>query len=44
MIAKVSDLFVFLNDLEKIIFGLRFKLLLKRINKNRALFRLNAGA
>ena len=33
---------VFLNDLEKIIYGLGFKLILKRNNNDRALFRVDA--
>ena len=33
-----------MNDLEKIIYGLGFKLKLKRVNSDRALFRVNAGA
>ena len=41
---KMSDLFGFVNDLEKILFGLGFKLILKRINNDRALFRVSAGA
>ena len=41
---KMSDLFGFVNDLEKIIYGLGFKLILKRNNIVRALFRVNAGA
>ena len=44
MMIKMSDLFGFVNDLEKIIYGLRFKLILKRNNNDRALFRVNAGA
>ena len=44
MIIKMSDLFGFVNDLEKIIYGLGFKLILKRINNDRALFRVGAGA
>ena len=40
----MSDLFGFVNDLEKIIYGLGFKLILKRNNKDRALFRVNDGA
>ena len=40
----MSDLFGFVNDLEKIIYGLGFKLILKRNNNDRALFRVNAGA
>ena len=44
MLIKMSDLFGFVNDLEKIIYGLGFKLILKRNNSDRALFRVNAGA
>ena len=44
MMIKMSDLFGFVNDLEKIIYGLGFKLILKRNNNDRALFRVNAGA
>ena len=40
----MSDLFRFLNDLEVIIFGLGFKLILKRNNNDKALFGVNAGA
>ena len=40
---KMSDLFGFINDLEKIIYGLGFKLLLKRNNNDRALYRVNAN-
>ena len=40
----MSDLFGSVNDLEKIIYGLGFKLILKRNNDDRALFRVNAGA
>ena len=43
MMIKMSDLFGFINDLEKIIYGLRFKLILKRNNNDRALFRVNAN-
>ena len=39
----MSDLFGFGNDLEKIIYGLGFKLLLKRNNNDRALYRVNAN-
>ena len=42
MMIKMSDLFF--NDLEKIIYGLGFKLILKRNSNDRALFRVNAGA
>ena len=44
MMIKMSDLFGFVTDLEKIIYGLGFKLILKRNNNERALFRVNAGA
>ena len=44
MMFKMSGLFVFVNDLEKIIYGLGFNLILKRNNNERALFRVNAGA
>ena len=46
MMIKMSDLFGFVNDLEKIIYGLGFKLILKRNNNDRALFRgyANPGA
>ena len=43
MMIKMSDLFDFVNDLEKIIYGLGFKLILKRNNNDRALFRVNAN-
>ena len=43
MMVKMSDLFGFVNDLEKIIYGLGFKLILKRNNSDRALFRVNAN-
>ena len=38
MMIKMSDLFDFVNDLEKTIYGLGFKLILKRNNNVRALF------
>ena len=41
MMIKMSDLFGFVNDLEKIIYGLGFKLTFKRNNNDRALFRVN---
>ena len=44
MMIKMSDLFGFVNDLEKIVYGLGFKLILKIINNDRAQFRVNAGA
>ena len=43
MMVKMSDLFGFVNDLEKIIYGLGFKIILKRNNNDRALFRVGAG-
>ena len=43
MMGKMSDLFGFVNDLEKIIYGLGFKLLLKTNNNVRALYRVNAN-
>ena len=43
MMIKMSDLFGFVNDLEKIIYSLGFKLILKRNNNDRALFRVNAN-
>ena len=44
MMVKMSDLFGFVNDLEKIIYGLGFKLKFKRNNNDRALFRVDGGA
>ena len=44
MMIKMSDLFGFVNDLGKIVYGLGFKLMLKRNNNDRVLFRVNAGA
>ena len=43
LMIKMSDLFGFVNDLEKIIYGLGFKLILKRNNNDRALYRVNAN-
>ena len=43
MMIKMSDLFRFVNDLEKIIYGLGSKLILKRNNNDRALYRVNAN-
>ena len=40
----MRDLFGFVNNLEKIIYGLGLKLILKRNNNDRALYRINAGA
>ena len=42
MMVKMSDLFGFVNDSEKIIYGLGFKLILKRNNNDKALFRVDA--
>ena len=42
-IVDMSDLYGFVNDFEKIIDGLGFKLLLKRNNNDGALFRVNAN-
>ena len=42
MMIKMSDLFGFVYDLEKIIYGLGFKLILKR-NNDRALYSVNAN-
>ena len=39
----MSDLFGSVNDLEKIIYGLGFKIILKRNDNDRALFRVNAN-
>ena len=44
MMIKMSALFGFVNDLEKIIYGLGFKLILNRNNNDRALYRVNAGS
>ena len=43
MMIKMRDLFGFLNYLEKIIYGLGLKLILKRNNNDRALYRINAN-
>ena len=43
MMIKMSDLFGFVNDLEKNIYGLGFKIILKRNNNDRALYRVNAN-
>ena len=43
MMIKMSDLFGFVNDLEKIIYGLGLKLILKRNNNDRAVYRVNAN-
>ena len=42
--VKMKLLFVFINDLEKIIYGIELRLILKRNNNYRALFRVNEGA
>ena len=39
----MRDLFGFVNDLEKIIYALGFKIILKRINNDRALYRIKAN-
>ena len=44
MMIEMSDLFEFVNKLEKIIYGSGFKLKLKRNNNDREVFRVNAGA
>ena len=44
MIVKMSDLFGVVNELEMIIYGLGFKLILKKNNNDRALFGVDAGA
>ena len=43
MKVKMRDLFGFVNDLEKIINGLGFKIILNRTNNDRALYRINAS-
>ena len=43
MMIKMSDLFGFVNDLEKIIYGLGFKPISKRNNNDGALYRVNAN-
>ena len=43
MMVKMRDLFGFVNDLEKIIYCLGFKLILKISNKDRALYRAHAN-
>ena len=44
MMIKMRDLFGFVNDLEKIIYGLGFKQILKRNKNDRALYRINANS
>ena len=44
MMIKKKYLFGFINDFEMIVFGVDFKLILKRNDNNRALFRVIAGA
>ena len=44
MMIKMRDIFGFIIDLKKIIYGLEFKIILKRNNNDIALFRVNAGA
>ena len=43
MMIKMNDLFGFVNGLEKIIYVLGFKLILKRNKNDRALYRVNAN-
>ena len=43
MMIKMRGLLGFVNDLDKIIYGLGFKLILKRNNNDRALYRVNAN-
>ena len=43
MMIKMSDLFGFVNDLEKIIYGLGIKLIVKGKINDRALYRVNAN-
>ena len=42
MMVKMSDVFGFGNDLEKIVYGFGFKPILKKNNNDRALFRVDA--
>ena len=44
MMIKMSDLFGFVDNLKKVIYGLGFKLILKSHNNDRALSRVNARA
>ena len=44
MMVRMTDLFGFVNDLEKIIYALGLKLTLERNNNDRALIRVCAGA
>ena len=44
MMVMMSGLTGFVNDLGKIMYRLEFKLILKRNNNDRPLFRVNAGA
>ena len=44
MMVKMSNLFGSVNHLENIIYGLGFKIIVKRNNNDRALYRVNAGA
>ena len=43
MMIRTSDLFGFVNNLKKIIYGLAFTLILKRNNNDRALYRVKAN-
>ena len=42
--GHMSDLFGFIYNLEKIVYGIVFKLVLKQNNIDRALYRVNTGA
>ena len=44
MMVMISDQVVFVYDLRKILYGLGFKLMLKRNHNDRAVFRVKAGA
>ena len=44
MMTKMRDLFGFVYDLENTIYGLGIKLIPKRNNNDRAIFRFNASA
>ena len=42
-LIKRKDLFEFMNDLEKITYGIDYQIELKRNNTDRLLFRVNEG-
>ena len=44
MNIKMKYMFGFINDLEKIIYGMGFKLTRKKKNNDRAFYRVNGGA